>query len=117
MARQLLSAKTMMKDPVRNRQDEDLGKIEEFMINPQTGCIAYAVLSFGGFMGMGDKLFAVPMEALKLDQENKRFVMDIDQERLKQAPGFDKDRWPDMDEAYSSKLYEFYHVTPSHQRV
>jgi len=92
----LMGADTLMGEDVYNRQEEDLGDIKEFMIDMQSGKIAYAVLSFGGIMGMGNKLFAVPFQALQLDTVNKRFILDVAKERLENAPGFDKDRWPDM---------------------
>ena len=91
-----LSASTLIGDRVVNLKGEDLGKIEDFMLDPEQGRVGYAVLSFGGFLGMGDKLFAVPMQALKLAREEKRFILDVDKERLKNAPGFDKNHWPDM---------------------
>ena len=59
------------------------------MLDVPSGRVAYAVLSFGGFLGMGEKLFVVPWSALTLDTVNKRFVLDVTKERLKDAPGFD----------------------------
>ena len=94
--RRVLSASTLTGDRVVNQINEDLGKIEDLMIDTVNGRIAYAVLSFGGFLGMGDKLFAVPWGALALDQENKCFVLNVSKEALKEAPGFDKGNWPDM---------------------
>ena len=64
---------TLMSEDVCNRQDEDLGDIKEIMLDMQTGQIAYAVVSFGGILGMGNKLFAVPWQALQLDTANKRY--------------------------------------------
>src|SRR3569833_2528852 len=92
----LMGADTLMGEDVYNHKDEDLGDIKEIMIDMYTGRVAYAVLSFGGFLGIADKLFAVPWNALKLDTENKRFILNVDKERLESAPGFDKDHWPDM---------------------
>ena len=66
------------------------------MLDTATGKVCYAVLSFGGVLGIGSKLFAVPWNALKLDTEEKHFVLNVDKERLENAPGFDKDNWPDM---------------------
>jgi hypothetical protein len=64
-------------------------------------------------MGIGNKLFAVPVEAMKLDRENRCFILDLDKEKLKEAPGFDKNQWPDLDETgWSSKVYAFYGATP-----
>ena len=111
--RTTLSASTLIGDPVVNRKGEDLGKIEDIMIDPENGRVGYAVLSFGGFMGMGDKLFAVPMQAMKLAREDKRFVLDVDKERLKNAPGFDKNKWPDMsDRTFGATVYSYYGAKP-----
>ena len=111
--RKSLSATTLIGDKVVNRQGEDLGKIEDFMLDPEQGRVGYAVLSFGGFLGMGDKLFAVPMQALKLSREDKRFILDVDKEKLKNAPGFDKDNWPDIsDRSFGSSVYSYYNTRP-----
>ncbi|GGX98054.1 PRC-barrel domain containing protein [Massilia dura] len=105
----LMGADTLMGEDVYNRQEEDLGDIKEIMIDMQSGKIAYAVLSFGGILGMGDKLFAVPWQALQLDTVNKRFILDVAKERLENAPGFDKDRWPDMASAeFGSQVSSFW---------
>jgi len=115
--RNTLSATTLIGDPVVNRKGENVGKIEDLMIEPERSRVSYAVLSFGGFLGMGNKLFAVPLQAMKLSREDKRFVLDVDKERLKNAPGFDKDQWPDFaDPAYGQKLFSYYGVTytPDH---
>lgn len=93
-APRVLSASTIIGDHVKNPEGEDLGKIEELMIDVKAGRIAYAVLSFGGFLGLGDKFFAIPWEALSLRPREKEFVLNIDKEKLKEAPGFDKNDWP-----------------------
>ena len=109
----LMGADTLIGDSVVNAADEDLGDIKEIMLDMQTGQVAYAVLSFGGFLGMGDKLFAVPWQALHLDTVNKRFVLDIEKERLQNAPGFDKDAWPDMADAqWAQQIHTFYGTDP-----
>lgn len=86
----LLSASTITGDDVCNMQDEELGKIQDLMLDVSEGRIRYAVLASGGFLGMGDRLFAVPWKALRHDKANHRFTLDVDIERLKNAPGFDK---------------------------
>lgn len=107
----LLSAHTLMDNEVYNLKEENLGDIKEFMLDTDSGKICYAVLSFGGFLGMGEKLFAVPWRALKLDKEYKRFVLDVDVDRLKRAPGFDKDHWPDMaDAAWARGIDDYYGI-------
>jgi sporulation protein YlmC with PRC-barrel domain len=111
--RSTLSATTLIGDRVVNPKGEDLGKIEDLMIDPEQGRVGYAVLSFGGFLGMGDKLFAVPMQALRLSREDKRFILDVDKERLKNAPGFDKNNWPDInDRSFGTTVYGYYNTKP-----
>ena len=66
------------------------------MIDMAPGKIAYAVLSFGSLLGMGEKPFAVPWVALTLDTAKARFTLNVPKEALKDAPGFNKARWPTM---------------------
>lgn len=106
-----LSATTLIGDPVRNSEDEDLGKIEDLMIDLDTGCIVYAVLSFGGILGMGGKLFAIPWSSLQVDMEEECFRFDVDKETLEEAPGFDEDNWPSpQDYGIVTTVYQFYGV-------
>ena len=110
---EVLSATTLIGDDVRNNRGEDLGKLEEIMLDLDQGRVAYAVLSFGGFLGLGDKLFAVPWEALEVDTENKAIVFNVPKERLEQAPGFDKDNWPDTnDREWLAEIHSFYGYDP-----
>jgi len=112
-ARRVLSASTLAGDQVRNLAGEDLGKIEELMIDIPTGRIAYAVLSFGGFLGMGNKLFAVPWEAFTVDEREHELILNVDKKMLEDAPGFDKDNWPDMaDPDWGSQIYSHYGFKP-----
>ena len=92
----LMGADTLIGNDVYNSEDEKLGTIKEFMIDMSSGKISYAVLSFGGFLGVGDRLFAVPWQALQLDTEKKAFTLNVSKDKLKNAPGFDKDHWPSM---------------------
>jgi sporulation protein YlmC with PRC-barrel domain len=109
----VLAADTLTGDKVVNLQNEDLGKIEHLMIDLATGRIAYAVLSFGGFLGMGDKLFAIPWSALTVDTVEKRFILKVDKELLKLAPGFDKEHWPNMaDRAWGTQVFKYYGAKP-----
>jgi hypothetical protein len=89
-----------------------LGEIEDLAIDSQTGQIRYAVLSFGGFMGIGDKLFAVPWTAFT-KRDNDTYALSIDKSRLERAPGFDKNNWPDMaDQQWGREVHAFYNVQP-----
>ena len=108
-----LYAKNVLGNRMKNRAGEDLGKIEDLIIDPGTNRIAYAILSFGGFLGVGDKLFPVPLNALTLDTVNKTFTLNMDKERLKNAPGFDKDSYPDLtDQKWGSGVYNYYGYKP-----
>jgi sporulation protein YlmC with PRC-barrel domain len=110
---QVMAADTLQGDDVVNRQGETLGEIEDIMLDVPTGRIAYAVMSFGGVMGIGEKLFAIPWNALTMDADRECFVLDIDKDRLSKAPGFDKDHWPSMaDTTWASELHTFYNAQP-----
>jgi hypothetical protein len=110
---ELMGADTLLGNDVVNHLDEDLGDIKEIMLDMRNGRVAYAVLSFGGFLGMGDKLFAVPWNALTLDTENKCFRLNVEKSRLENAPGFDKDDWPDMaDTTWANEVHSYYGTTP-----
>jgi sporulation protein YlmC with PRC-barrel domain len=105
--------KSVLGAKVINAAREDLGKIEDLVIDTRNGRAAYAILSFGGVLGMGDKHFAIPWEALSFDLSEKVVVLNIDKDRLKNAPGFDKDSWPDMsDTAWGTQLYSHYGYRP-----
>jgi hypothetical protein len=83
------------------------------MLDVRGGRIAYAVLSSGGFLGMGHTLYAIPWGALTLDAGEKCFRLDITADRIKNAPGFDKDHWPTMsDPQWGSSLHEYYNQRP-----
>jgi len=110
---ELMGADTLSGNDVYNQKGEDLGDIKEIMLDMRSGKVSYAVLSFGGFLGMGEKLFAVPWGALTLDTENKRFVLNVEKERLKNAPGFDQEKWPNMaDQAWSNEIHTYYGTKP-----
>ena len=83
---------------VKNKSNEDLGSINDIVIDARDGRVAYAAVSMGGFLGVGDKLFAVPWEAIECREENGTHVayLDIDKQRMQDAQGFDQDKWPDM---------------------
>lgn len=110
---EVMGAETLIGNDVYNRQGEDLGDIKEIMLDMRSGKVKYAVLSFGGFLGIADKLFAVPWSALTLDTINKRFVLDIPKSKLKNAPGFDQDNWPDMaDSMWADQIHAYYGTKP-----
>ncbi|MES2935773.1 MAG: PRC-barrel domain-containing protein [Pseudomonadota bacterium] len=106
---ELMGANTLIGNSVRNLQDEDLGDIKEIMLDTRTGEVAYAVMSLGGVFTIGEKLFAIPWSALTLDTANHGFILDIDKERMENAPGFDTDDWPDMaDQTWANHVHTYY---------
>jgi hypothetical protein len=108
-----MGAETLIGNDVCNDKKEDLGEIKEIMLDVRSGRVCYAVLSFGGFLGMGEKLFAVPWDALTLDTKHKRFVLNVERDRLKDAPGFDKGKWPDMaDQSWVKEIHSYYGTKP-----
>jgi sporulation protein YlmC with PRC-barrel domain len=110
---QVLSSSSICKDRVMNETGQELGRIEDLMIDLCSGRIAYAVLSFGGFLKMGNKLFAIPWEALKLDAVEKTFILQVEKSRLENATGFDKENWPDMaDPTFGSTVYRHFGLKP-----
>jgi len=114
---QIMSADTLEGDNVVNREGETLGEIKKIMIDVLRGRVAYAVLSFGGFLGMGDKLFAIPWSVLTLDADNHNFILDVPKQYLQDAPGFDKDHWPTMgDLRWATQLHSYYETRPYWER-
>jgi sporulation protein YlmC with PRC-barrel domain len=107
--RTVLSASKFIGGNIENPQGEKLGKLEDIMIDYQSGKIAYAILSFGGFLGLGEKLFALPWNKLRPDQSRECFILNASKEKLKEMPGFDKSNWPDMtDIRWQSKINSYY---------
>lgn len=101
--------KSILGAKVINAEQEHLGRIEDLVIDTRDNRVAYAILSFGGVLGLGDKHFAIPWEALSFDLSEKVAVLDMDKDRLKNAPGFDQDKWPDMaDEGWNTQILGYY---------
>jgi sporulation protein YlmC with PRC-barrel domain len=105
----VLKASEVIGMNVQGTDGKKLGDIKDLVIDPEDGGVQYAVLDFGGFAGIGDKYFAVPWEALQLDKTNKKLSLDIHKKDLKDAPGFDKTNWPDLN-LQQVVIYEFYEI-------
>lgn len=99
---------------VENAQGEDLGQIEDLVLDPQDGRVAYAVLSFGGFLGLGEKYFAIPWKALQAKAgEDDTLILNVEKEKLTNAPGFDKNTWPDMtNRQWGEEIHTYYGIPP-----
>jgi uncharacterized protein YegP (UPF0339 family) len=78
---------------VVNKKGEDMGQVQNFIIDMHEGLIAFAVVAFGGFLGITDKWFALPWVALEWHPQTKKFILDMPEDILKNAPGMDKNRW------------------------
>lgn len=112
MTPRLLSSSSLVGTDIKNLQGENIGEIKDLMIDWRNGTVAYAVLTFGGFLGMGEKLFAIPLESFDFNHHEEvdtHIVLDIDKERLKNAPGFDNDNWPNhADNTFLDSVYSHY---------
>lgn len=109
----ILSAGTLTGDAVVNSDGAKLGTLKEVMIDFDRGTVAYGVLSRGGVAGIGEKLFAVPWALFRVDTDAKRLVLDFEEARLDNSPGFDSDQWPTFaDETWGRELHEHYGVDP-----
>lgn len=100
-----LTATSIIGDKVHNNSEEKLGEIKDLMINIHSGEIEYVVIEFGGFLGIGEKYFAVPFQVLTLDTENHAFILNQKREVLENAPGFDKEHWPETNAIEKTYAY------------
>jgi len=101
--------------PVKNPNGDNLGDIKELVLDPRSGKVVYAVVSFGGVLGMGDKLFIIPWKALNWSRDKEYYLLELDKTTLTSAPGFDKKHWPDSSNEWELQregLNQFYHIKP-----
>lgn len=105
-----LTASSIIGDAVENPQGENLGKIDNLMINIRRGEVEYAVIEFGSFLGLGGKLFAIPFKELRINPDKEVFVLNRDKEHLKNLPGFDKTHWPDTNDHYYDHVNTYYNT-------
>jgi sporulation protein YlmC with PRC-barrel domain len=105
----VVSASKIIGEAVINNQKESLGKVHELVIDTEQGSVAYVVLTFGGFMGMGNKLFAIPWKAFEFSPTEFKLILNVDKEKLKKAPGFDPENWPDFaDRSWGERVHNYY---------
>ena len=94
--RKVVKASEVVGVQVKNHSGENLGKINEVVIDKSLGKVSYLVLDFGGVLGFGNKFFAVPWKSFTYNEQEDCFMLNLDKEKLKTAPGFDKDNWPNF---------------------
>jgi sporulation protein YlmC with PRC-barrel domain len=92
---------------VKNPKNETVGKVSDLALDLKSGKIAYAVISVGGFLGVGDKMVAVPVEALTIEKGAKHLLLDVEKQQVEQAAGFSENSWPDLDAVKSGKTIGF----------
>lgn len=106
---QVVKSAEVLGKKVLDSKMSELGKVEEIVFNKVTGETRYVVLSFGGFMGFGDKLYAIPWTSISYVPEEDGFILQVDKEKLKSAPGFDKNNWPNFaDTTFIKSISDFY---------
>lgn len=110
MKPRVLSSSTITGTKVENLKGNKIGNVKDLMIDLETGEVAYAVLSHGGFLGIGDDYFAVPLQAFKFSERDEKVIkLDIDEKILENAPGFNKDNWPSHSSSeFTDSVYRHY---------
>ena len=113
VSRRLLSASTLIGDPLVSSAGERLGRIDELFISPITGRIALVAVVPAPDLGLGQKLMVVPWEALTLDSRHEQLTLQTERQRLHDAPRFDPERWPDVaDDGWMRGIHDFYGTQP-----
>ena len=105
----VVSASKIIGEAVINQQKESLGKVHDLVIDTELGSVAYVVLSFGGFLGMGNKLFAIPWQAFEFSATEYKLILNVNKEKLANAPGFDPENLPDFaDRSWGERVHSYY---------
>jgi len=107
----LISSEKVGGTAVYNREGEKLGTISNFMVGKRNGRVEYAVLSFGGLFGMGERNYPLPWDVLTYDTDKDGYVVDLDKDRLKDAPSYERGSDPSYDRTYGEQVYRYYGVT------
>jgi hypothetical protein len=107
----LIAASKVEGTSVYNRRGESLGSIYDVMIGKRSGKVGYAIMSFGGFLGMGERYHPLPWEVLDYDEQQGGYVVDLDKQRLQDAPSYGVDETPDWSNRdYGRRIDEYYGV-------
>ncbi len=110
-----VKASSMIGTNISNPDNENLGEIKELVIDPYSGKVAYVVVAFGGFLGLGEKLFAIPFTEFNFsaNTNTNQYILKVSKNRLKEAPGFDPDHWPSFaDEQWHRDIHQYYDRSP-----
>jgi sporulation protein YlmC with PRC-barrel domain len=116
--RNLIAASKVNGTNVYNQQGDSLGTIYDVMINKQSGRVEYAIMSFGGFLGMGEHYHPLPWNLLQYDERQGGYIVDLDQDRLQGAPAFATSATPDWSGgAYSRQVDDYYGISPATMQI
>ena len=107
----LISSDKVEGTAVYNRKGEKLGTISNFMVGKRNGRVEYAVLSFGGLFGMGERNYPLPWDVLTYDPDQGGYVVDLDKDRLKEAPSYERGSDPTYDRTFGEQVYGYYGIT------
>ena len=107
----LISSDKVEGTAVYNRKGEKLGMISNFMVGKRNGRVEYAVLSFGGLFGMGERNYPLPWDVLTYDPDQEGYVVDLDKDRLKEAPSYERGSDPTYDRTFGEQVYGYYGIT------
>lgn len=104
-----MRASKLIGQEVRNANGEKMGEIRDLIVDVAAERVHYAVLAFGGVLGLGEKLFAYPISSFKPTGDKYELVLNVDKEKMKNAPGFDRKHWPDFaDSLYLSEVDRYF---------
>ena len=109
-SRDLISSDKVEGTAVYNRKGEKLGTISNFMVGKRNGRVEYAVLSFGGLFGMGERNYPLPWDVLTYDPDQGGYVVDLDKDRLKEAPSYERGSDPTYDRTFGEQVYGYYGI-------
>jgi len=109
-AHRLIASDRVEGTAVYNRQGDKLGTVRNFMVDKRSGKAEYAVMAFGGFLGMGDSCHPLPWNVLTYDTDKGGYVVDLDKETLKEAPSYRSDQEPQFDRSYGQEVNRYYRV-------
>ena len=107
-AHNLIASDRVEGTAVYNREGEKLGSVHHFMVGKRNGQVSYAVMSFGGFLGVGERYHPLPWEALIYDVALGGYVVDLDKDKLTDAPYYERGQEPAYDDTYGTRVYGYY---------
>lgn len=111
--RPLISAGKVQGTPVFNTEGERLGHVEDLMLHKVSGQVAYAILAFGGVLGIGERSTPLPWSVLTYDTGRNGYVVPLGKDRLQGGPNFDRDELTGDDDGWGARVDDYYQVTPS----